>query len=323
MSIIDWGDEKKRKQIESTHELYVVTGQISKFKTMFEVIKDIILDDINIVFEKDYICIVKENENKKSMVHLKLETEFFEYYHSTKTRNVVGVNSIIFYKIIKTAKNNDVISLCIKKNQNIRHLIIRIENSEKNTVTEDEIVILDFEEEPCELPDEVEYAGSIITPSQHFQQIFKNIKSKGSKRSNKIVNIEHIGDQLIFKYQGDNSKQTSKLGKAKIFKNAKDIYSQLDSKNKDYHEIIESIEAAELEANTGSDDLDLVDLDSDSDIIQGEFDLDYLIYFAKATNLNANMLIRIQNDLPLILEYKVGILGRLHLLLKPINHDED
>ena len=309
MSITDWDNPKMVESIKDNHHLYMATGQISKFKTLFEVIKDIVLEDINIVFEKKFISVIKENSNKKSMVHLKLDTEFFEFYHTSNDSITIGVNSINFYKIIKTAKNNDdTITLLVKKNQNNRILTIKIENSEKNTISEDEIIILDFEEDPCVMPDEVEYPGSIITPSKQFQDIFKNIKSKSSKRSNKIVSIEHTGDQLVFKYDGEISKQKNILGYSKILKNGRNLYANIDPKGDNLKSIIDKEYSNQDDANN-------------DDIIQGSYDLDYLIIFAKATNLNTLMLIRIQNDLPLIIEYKVGVLGRLHLLLNPLEND--
>jgi proliferating cell nuclear antigen len=282
MSITNWEDDNIKNYISSNYDLYAGTGQITNMKTIFEVIKDIVLEDINIKFEKDYITIIKENSNKKSMIHLKLDTTFFEKYEIGRDSITIGVNSVDFYKIIKTAKKGETISFCCKKSSDLTQLIVRIENSVKNTIAEDTLNILKFEEEVSCMPAEVEYSGSIITPSKDFQRIFKNIKSKSTKRSNKIVEIIHTGQQLIFKYTGEFSEQKVVLGAKQL--------------------------------NTLGDVVE-------NEIIQGLYDLDYLLIFAKATNLNSNMMIRIQNDLPLILEYKVGSMGTLHLLLNPIESE--
>lgn len=294
MSIVNWEDSQMVDSIQNNHLLYIVTGQISQIKTIFETIKDIVLEDINITFTKDFITVIKQNSNKTSMIHLKLESEFFEYYHLTEQELTIGVNSINFYKIIKTAKNNDdTITFYIKKNQNKNILVIKIENDNKNTVSEDELVILDFiEEAPC-IPDDVEYPGSIIAISNEFQRVFRNIKTKNPKRHNKEVEIIHVDNQLTFKYKGEFSNQKITLGESRILKEGNKIYEAGYKKDTVYET-------------------------SDNEIIQGIFNVDYLLIFAKATNLNSTMLIRIQNDMPLILEFKVGILGRLHLLLNPI-----
>lgn len=284
--ITNWEDPLLMDKLKNDYHFYAGTGQIVNIKTIFEVIKDIVLEDINIIFEQDFITIIKENSNKKSMVHLKLETTFFEKYHISKNKYVIGVDSIKFNTIIKTAKTGETIAFCCKKNNDLTRIIIRIENSIKNTVSETILPILKFEEELSMMPKEVQYPGSIMTPSKEFQRIFKNIKMMNKKGSNKEVEIIHTEGQLVFKYTGDFSEQTVTLGESNIIPNEE-----------------------------GTNDA------FDNEIIQGTFDLDYLLIFTKATNLNNNMLIRIQNDLPLILEYKVGVLGRLYLLLNPIEND--
>lgn len=283
--ITNWEDPKLMEKLKNDYHFYAGTGQILNIKTIFEVIKDIVLEDINIIFEQDFITIIKENSNKKSMVHLKLETKFFEKYHISEQKYVIGVDSIKFNTIIKTAKTGETIAFCCKKNNDLTKIVIRIENSIKNTVSETILPILKFEEEVSMIPKEVQYPGSIMTPSKEFQRIFKNIKMMNKKGNNKEVEIIHTEGQLVFKYVGDFSEQTVTLGESNIIPNEDGVIS-------DHNEII-----------------------------QGTFDLDYLLIFTKATNLNNNMLIRIQNDLPLILEYKVGVLGRLYLLLNPIEND--
>lgn len=300
--ITNWEDPDIIKNIKENYELYAVTGQVSQIKTLFEVIKEIVFEDINIIFERDYITIIKENSRKNSMVHLKLQTEFFETpYHIDKDKIVIGVNSVNFYTVIKTAKNDETIAFYCKKTNGQKKLVVRIENSKKNTVSEDELVILNFREEVSKMPDEVEYPGSIIIQSKEFQRIFKSIKSKCTKRSNKVVEIIHTGNQLTFKYSGEFSNQTISIGKSKILRKGNELYT-----NTIDQQIIN--QAIEEEENT-------------AEIIQGLFDLDYLLIFAKAASLNANMLIRIQNDLPLILCWRVGICGDFFLLLNPIEEE--
>lgn len=313
MAVVEWDNEDEVSRIKENNDLYLVTGQISNIKTLFEVIKDIILDDINIVFEQDFITIIKGSYKEESngdkimnaMVHLKLDTEFFEFFHLKGDKITVGVNSVNFFTLIKTAKNSgDTISFYIKKmtesnKKTTRKLVIRIENSAKEKVDENELTILNFKEEIIVMPEDVLYPGSIITPSQHFQRIFKDIKAikKGCNKNNKRVEIVHTGHQLIFHYNGF-CKKTVTLGHSKILKDGKELYARI---SKEF--TLDDIEPFYTQE------------DESDEIINGTYDLDYLLIFAKAASLNNNMLIRIQNDQPLILEYKVGVLGRLHLLL--------
>jgi proliferating cell nuclear antigen len=53
------------------------------------------------------------------------------------------------------------------------------------------------------------------------------------------------------------------------------------------------------------------------DVIQGYYNLKYLVLFTKCTNLSNNITVFMKNDFPLIIQYKVGSLGNLKLALAP------
>lgn len=53
------------------------------------------------------------------------------------------------------------------------------------------------------------------------------------------------------------------------------------------------------------------------EILQGRFDLKYLTLFTKCTDLCTNVVIYIQNDKPLIIEYAVGPFGKIIFVLSP------
>lgn len=361
MNITDWGDEKTINDIKKNYSLYISSGQILKIRTLFEVISNIILEDITINFTNDFIYIVKEHSNGGRMVYLKLETCFFEFFHIDFTNSLknnnnsvniwgaydmsgndsneldgeygsssssttkekrerilsmpISVSSQDLFKILKNGKNkSDTITLCVK-NKNPEKLIVRIENSENMYVSEDILTILAYEEKPIVMPKEIEYPGSIIMPSADFQKNIKNLKAKSKKGLRKVVDITHNGGQMKFNY---HDFCTITLGEAVMYKNGKDLYNKLTNtqvnntkedkgKNRNIMSMLDSKYKDQKEENL------------DENIIQGTFDLEYLAIFSKAVNLNSIMLIRIQNDMPLILEFKVGVLGSLYLLLNPID----
>ena len=57
----------------------------------------------------------------------------------------------------------------------------------------------------------------------------------------------------------------------------------------------------------------------DEEIVQGKFELKYLIMFTKATNLNSQVKLYLKNDYPLILEYAIGTLGSVKFFLASVN----
>ena len=56
---------------------------------------------------------------------------------------------------------------------------------------------------------------------------------------------------------------------------------------------------------------------SENDIIQGVFNLKYLVLFTKCTNLCGSVELYLKNDYPLILKYAVASLGEIKLCLAP------
>jgi hypothetical protein len=54
-----------------------------------------------------------------------------------------------------------------------------------------------------------------------------------------------------------------------------------------------------------------------NEIVQGMFELKYLVLFTKCTNLCSSTEIYLKNDYPLILRYMVANLGEVRLVLAP------
>jgi proliferating cell nuclear antigen PCNA len=54
-----------------------------------------------------------------------------------------------------------------------------------------------------------------------------------------------------------------------------------------------------------------------NEIVQGMFELKYLVLFTKCTNLCTSTQIHLKNDYPLVLRYMVANLGEVRLVLAP------
>ena len=64
-------------------------------------------------------------------------------------------------------------------------------------------------------------------------------------------------------------------------------------------------------------DLMIVNNNNVNEIIQGNFNLKYLVLFTKCTNLSNNVELYLKNDYPLIIKYTVASLGEIKLCLSP------
>jgi proliferating cell nuclear antigen len=60
---------------------------------------------------------------------------------------------------------------------------------------------------------------------------------------------------------------------------------------------------------------------SDNDVVQGYYNLKYLVLFTKCTNLCNNIKIYMKNNFPIIIDFTVGSLGDLKLALAPLSPD--
>jgi len=248
------------------------TVQSGNLRILFEVLKEVLLSDINIIFTPSYIRVAEIDGSQIALVHLTLQSSAFESYYCEKEL-VLGINTHNFFKIIKTVSNSDTISLSVDSD-NVSVLRVKIENSEKNKLFESEIRLLDVPLFQLQIPDAT-FPSVIVLPSVDFQKICRDLNSLGSDTT---IEIESVDQQLTFIYNGDFSKQKIILGK---------------SDNTTFDKRSESI-------------------------VQGRFNLKFLLLFTKATNLCNTVQIYLKNDFPLILEYSVGSLGSLRFILSNI-----
>ena len=85
------------------------TIQASSFKSIFEVLKDI-LNDVNIYFTSESIIIRTLDTARAALVDLNLNAENFEEYNC-KNECVAGINITNSFKLLKPITNNDTLSM--------------------------------------------------------------------------------------------------------------------------------------------------------------------------------------------------------------------
>ena len=69
------------------------------------------------------------------------------------------------------------------------------------------------------------------------------------------------------------------------------------------------------------DGMKYIQNDNPTEVIQGIFDLKFLVLFSKCTNLSSDIHIHIKNDYPLVLKCDVASLGEIKLCLAPQNEE--
>lgn len=180
----------------------IKTIQSSAIKCMIEALKELLTDTVLEINESG-IKIVAMDNSHVILVHLKLYAEKFEYFKCNRPISI-GINMLNFYKIIKTINNNDILSLFIYEND-INHLGIKLENSEKNTRTTYKINLLDLHNESFEIP-EVTFNSVITLPSGDFQKIMRDMNNLAE-----FVEIKNVNNEFILTCRGDFATQETVL----------------------------------------------------------------------------------------------------------------
>lgn len=192
--------------------LELETSQAKIMKILFDVIKEIIVNDMTIIFTKNFIKIHEQENTGQCAVYLELDTvNTFEHYFCEPEMLSVSLNSSNFYKIIKTVdiKNNDMLSFYVEK-ENPHIFTVKIENNKTNKSFSSDIKILDnFNNNNMIKIPEIVYPQPIIIQSTIFQKMFKDMKTLSA---NNAIEITMIGQQIVFCYNGIFSKQKITFG---------------------------------------------------------------------------------------------------------------
>ena len=185
--------------------VYLKTVQSGAFRTLVEVLKDV-LNDINVIFDSTGMKIMAMDGSHVALIHMKLEADKFETYHCKRKINI-GVSVMSWFKLMKTVSNNDTVSMFIEEN-NTNELNISIENSDKNSHTTFALKLLDIDEEELNIPD-VDIDCIVTMPSNDFQRLCRDMLN-----ISETVEITSDEDSLKFHCDGDFAKQTTIIGEA-------------------------------------------------------------------------------------------------------------
>ena len=170
------------------------TVQSVAIKVLVEALKEL-LTDTCIEFDEHGMKVVAMDSSHIVLVHMKLDAERFELYHCAK-RVSIGVNMLNLHKLIKTINNNDALTFFIDSND-MNHLGIRIENTEKNSRTTYKLNLLDLDNQKISI-DPADFNSVITLPSVDFQKICRDMHNLAD-----YMEIKNVGNQLIFSCKGD------------------------------------------------------------------------------------------------------------------------
>jgi proliferating cell nuclear antigen len=145
------------------------TIQASAFRTVFEVLKDII-NDVNLVFRPEGLMVVTLDTARVTLVHLVMPAENFEEYHCDR-EHTAGLNVANTYKLLKSVTNTDTLSMSIDDSYLLH---IHIENAAKKSSTSFDFKLLDINDDELSVP-EIEMNVLTTIPSVDFQRVTRDM----------------------------------------------------------------------------------------------------------------------------------------------------
>tara|TARA_B110000285_G_C15136063_1_gene627017 strand:+ start:1181 stop:1945 length:765 start_codon:yes stop_codon:yes gene_type:complete len=184
--------------------MFLKTVQASAFKSIFEVLKDV-LHDINIVFDDSGMRILTLDTAKVTLIDLHLLAENFEEYRidDNVVKTVAGINMVNMFKLLKIVGNNDTLTMAIESPDKID---ITVENSEKNSTTKFTLNLLDINEDFFEPPERPGDIVETIMPSGDFQRICRDMGNLAKK-----VTVSRCGTKLAISCKGDFASQCTEI----------------------------------------------------------------------------------------------------------------
>jgi proliferating cell nuclear antigen len=173
--------------------------------------------------------------------------------------------------------NGNDILTLFMKKNDNNRLGIEIESREKNTKTTYMMNLLDLDSQQMMIP-KCEFNSIITIPSTDFQKICRDMNNLAD-----FVEIKTIKQELILSCKGDFCSQET------VLRDSDNISFSYDEENPS----------------------------NEHEIVQGVFNLKYLVLFTKCTNLSKTVELYLKNDYPLIIRYSVASLGEIKLCLAP------
>lgn len=179
--------------------------QGNAIRMLFEVLKEIV-HDVCLRIDPTGVKLLTMDGARCALVYMRLRADAFEEYRCEGS-HTLGLNMSSVYKLVKTSGAHDSITLYMDAGST-NELGIKIQNAEKNSVTDFKLKLLDVDEEIITVPD-VEFDSVITMPSAFFQRLCRDMLNISD-----TMIIRSAGSQLVLGCNGDFARQETVIGEA-------------------------------------------------------------------------------------------------------------
>lgn len=283
--------------------LEVVSEHAAPIKTLFEVLKEL-LTDVTIKFMNDTeggkndrgIYINEMDSSKNAFAGVILKAENFSTFECKYKSFPISLNLHVFYKLIRSMNKDDIFALYVES-ESPNQLHLKIEDVKERKESEYMVKLIDMQENNFIIPAK-DFDAIITMNSQEFNKLCREMSGIAS-----CIEIQCLEDKVIFTCECEFAKRKT------TFKRKNAINKSDDGVN-DNDEPGVFIEHNYIPNNDGV-----------HGVVQGIFELKYLVMFAKCTALCRDIEIHISNDFPLVINYTVASLGEIALAVAHMNQN--
>ncbi|KAK1923279.1 proliferating cell nuclear antigen, N-terminal domain-containing protein [Papiliotrema laurentii] len=315
--------------------------QASVLKKLLDAIKELVTDG-NLDCTDEGIALQAMDNSHVALVSLKLVHDQFESYRCDRNMPL-GVNLTSLTKILKCAKDNDVVTL--KATDDADTLGMVFESPKEDRVGEYEMKLMDIDQEHLGIPD-TQYDATITMSSAEFQRICRDLSALGES-----VKIEASKEGVRFSSEGEVGngsvllKQTAgRDGASGAGSSSKKVKKEPVDEDEEEEE-----EKPEVDDEEGEDEMDEDERPKKRKAANGAakgskkakaangdepgvsiilekqvsltFSLKYLSNFAKSAPLATEVSLNMSNDVPLLVQFDFEQ-GTLQFFLAPKISDE-
>ena len=236
-------------------------------------------ENVNLMFETDRFYMQSMNTAHVVILEICLPKEWFDVYEIGKEGSLkIGVNTALFYKVLKKREKSQQINICYQNSTNDRlqfFFTTNISNSTSSSIDEStskkkeevfdkdfEIPLVDVEEEMLSIPD-IEYQAELSLSTDKFANLISQLKDFGE-----TLEIQCSEDKITLSaHSCENGKMITRI-------------------------LIEDLTEFSIEENEN---------------IQMEFALRYLYDICLYQKLSKLVELKISKDFPIRIMYPLGV----------------
>lgn len=167
--------------------------QVRVLQNVFDALKDFI-QDARWYCSEDGMTLQCMDPGHVVLCNFTIRSDSLEYYRCDR-RLVLGLNVSTIVKMLKCARENDVLTLTCDEQADRLKLSFETPKGERRA--EYEMVLLDIEED-CLIVDHISYDVRLCLPSNEFNRICQNLSRFGD-----VIEISSQGEDVSFLSRGD------------------------------------------------------------------------------------------------------------------------